>query len=107
VPPFRPEPDMKSVLVALRVLQDADRPMIVAGGGVRASNAGSELVALAEKLSIPVATSLHGKDSIPGLHPLSIGGSGTSSREDANQMIGQANLVYFIDTETGDMTTNF
>ena len=77
VPPFRPEPDMKSVLVALRVLQDADRPRIVAGGGVRASNAGSELVALAEKLSIPVATSLNGKDSIPGLHPLSIGVSGT------------------------------
>ena len=77
VPPFRPEPDMKSVLVALRVLQDADRPMIVAGGGVRASNAGSELVALAEKLSIPVATSLNGKDSIPGLHPLSIGVSGS------------------------------
>src|SRR5262245_14429498 len=56
VPPFRPEPDMKSALAALRVLQDADRPVIVAGGGVRASKAASELVALAEKLSIPVAT---------------------------------------------------
>ncbi len=107
VPPFRPEPDMKSVLVALSVLQDADRPMIVAGGGVRASNAGSELVALAEKLSIPVATSLNGKDSIPGLHPLSIGVSGTYSRESANRVIGQADLVCFIGTETGGMTTNF
>ena len=107
VPPFRPEPDMKSALAALRVLQDAERPVIVAGGGVRASNAGSELVALAEKLSIPVATSLNGKDSIPGLHPLSIGVAGTYSRESANRVIGQADLVCFIGTETGGMTTNF
>ena len=42
VPPFRPEPDMKSVLAALKVLQDAERPVIVAGGGVRASGAGRE-----------------------------------------------------------------
>src|SRR5712671_1206179 len=72
VPPFRPEPDAKSVQVALAVLQAAERPVIVAGGGVRASDAGRELVALAEKLSIPVATSLNGKDSIPGVHPLSV-----------------------------------
>src|SRR5499426_516654 len=107
VPPFRPEPDINSLLVALRVLQDAERPVIVAGGGVRASNAASELVALAEKLSIPVATSLNGKDSIPGVHPLSIGVFGTYSRESANRVIGQADLVCFIGTETGGMTTNF
>src|SRR6266581_3275786 len=56
VPPFRPEPDQASVAAALRVLQEAERPVIVAGGGVRASGARSELVALAEKLAIPVAT---------------------------------------------------
>jgi acetolactate synthase-1/2/3 large subunit len=44
VPPFRPEPDAKSVLLALAVLQAAERPVIVAGGGVRASGAGRELV---------------------------------------------------------------
>ena len=47
--------------------------MIVAGGGVRVSSAGPELVALAEALQIPVATSLNGKDAIPGTHPLSVG----------------------------------
>ena len=71
VPPFRPEPDSASVLAALKVLQEAARPVIVAGGGVRASGAGAELVALAERLGIPVATSLNGKDTIPGTHPLS------------------------------------
>src|SRR2546423_7740851 len=107
VPPFRPEPEDGSVRVALRVFQDAERPVIVAGGGVRASGAARDLVALAEKLSIPVATSLNGKDSIPGVHPLSVGVVGTYSRESANRVVGQADLVCFIGTETGGMTTHF
>jgi acetolactate synthase-1/2/3 large subunit len=107
VPPFRPEPDQASVLTALKVLQDAVRPVIVAGGGVCASGAGRELVALAEALQIPVATSLNGKDSIPGNHPLSVGVCGTYSRESANRVIGQADLICFIGSETGGMTTHF
>jgi len=107
LPPFRPEPEDGSVRAALRILQDAERPVIVAGGGVRASGAARDLVALAEKLSIPVATSLNGKDSIPGVHPLSVGVVGTYSRESANRVVGQADLVCFIGTETGGMTTHF
>jgi acetolactate synthase-1/2/3 large subunit len=56
VPPFRPEPDEEAVEAALRELAAAERPVIVAGGGVRASRAGAELVALAETLRIPVVT---------------------------------------------------
>jgi len=107
VPPFRPEPEDGSVRAALRILQDAERPVIVAGGGVRASGAGRELVTLAEKLAIPVATSLNGKDSIPGVHPLSVGVCGTYSRESANKVVGLADLVCFVGTETGGMTTHF
>src|SRR5215211_2751205 len=81
VPPFRPEPYLAHMRAALKLLQDAERPVIVAGGGVRASRAGPELVALAEALAIPVATSLNGKDSLPGTHPLSVGIVGTYSRE--------------------------
>src|SRR5436309_3472132 len=83
VPPFRPEPQRADVLAALKLLQEAERPVIVAGGGVRASGAGRELVALAEKLSIPVATSLNGKDSIPGVTTLSVGVCGPYSRDSA------------------------
>jgi acetolactate synthase I/II/III large subunit len=107
VPPFRPEPDEASVREALRHLQAAERPVIVAGGGVRASGAAAELVALAEALQIPVATSLNGKDSIAGTHPLSVGVSGTYSRESANRVINRADLVCFIGTETGGMATHF
>jgi acetolactate synthase I/II/III large subunit len=60
-PAFRPEPDMHRVRDALTALSDAERPMIVAGGGVIRSGAEAEVVELAEKLSIPVATSLNAK----------------------------------------------
>src|SRR5439155_9120981 len=79
----------------------------VAGGGVRASGAAAELVALAEALQIPVATSLNGKDVIPGNHPLAVGVVGTYSRESANRVVDGADLVCFIGSETGGMTTHF
>jgi len=107
VPPFRPRPDETSVASALGHLQNSPRPVIVAGGGVRASGAASELVALAEALQIPVATSLNGKEVIPGNHPLCVGVVGTYSRESANRVVNGADLVCFVGTETGGMTTHF
>jgi len=106
-PAFRPRPDEASARAVLKHLEDAARPVIVAGGGVRASGAQAELVALAEALQIPVATSLNGKDSIPANHPLSVGVVGTYSRESANRVVNGADLVCFIGTETGGMTTHF
>jgi acetolactate synthase-1/2/3 large subunit len=106
VPAFRPQPELASVLAALRILQGAERPVIVAGGGVRASGAAPELGALAETLAIPVATSLNGKDTIAGNHQ-SVGVVGTYSRESANRIVAEADLVCFIGTETGGMTTHF
>src|SRR6476619_5542342 len=106
VPPFRPAPDDASVKAALQHLQASQRPVIVAGSGVRASGASAELVALAEALQIPVATSLNGKDVIPGNHPLSVGVVGTYSRESANRVVNGADLICFIGSETGGMTTH-
>jgi acetolactate synthase-1/2/3 large subunit len=107
VPPFRPAPDDASLRAALRLLEAAGRPVIVAGGGVRASGAQAELAALAEALQIPVATSLNGKDTIPGNHPLSVGVVGSYSRESANRIVNRADLVCFVGSETGGMTTHF
>jgi acetolactate synthase-1/2/3 large subunit len=107
VPPFRPAPPDEDLIRALGLLDGAARPVIVAGGGVRASGAGPALVALAEKLGIPVATSLNGKDLIPGTHPLSVGVVGTYSRGSANRVVLEADLVFFVGTETGGMTTHF
>ena len=106
-PPFRPAPAPEHARAALGAIERAGRPVFVAGGGVRASGAGRELVALAERLDVPVATSLNGKDSIPGNHPLCVGVVGTYSRESANLVVGEADLVCFVGSETGGMTTHF
>jgi len=106
VPPYRPLPDPNDLGKLLDELQRAERPVIVAGGGVRASGAGAELVQLAEALAIPVATSLNGKDSIPGTHRLSVGVVGSYSRESANRVVAAADLVCFIGTAAGGMTTH-
>jgi acetolactate synthase-1/2/3 large subunit len=105
-PSIRPEPDMASVCEAARVIENAERPVIVAGGGTAASSAGPEIVRLAEMLSIPVATSLNGKETIVETHPLSVGIVGSYSRWCANQVVSEADLVIFIGSHTGDQVTH-
>ncbi len=107
VPAFRPQPEPRRIEQALDRIRGAERPVIVAGGGVRASGAHRELQALAERLSIPVATSLNAKDALPGKHPLSVGVVGTYSRESANRVVSEADLIIFVGTSTGGMTTHF
>ncbi|HEA70046.1 hypothetical protein LCGC14_1407490 [marine sediment metagenome] len=105
-PAFRPEPDTRDVLDAADILEQADRPVIIAGGGAKASNAGAEIVALAEKRLIPVVTSVNGKGIILDCHPLSIGVVGSYSRWCANRVVSEADLVLFIGSHTGDQVTN-
>ena len=105
-PAVRPLPDPRDVAAALELLDRARRPVIVAGGGVRSSRAGGLLAALAERLSIPVVTSLNGKDTIAGAHPLAVGVIGRYSRSAANRVVNRADLVCFVGSSTGSMTTH-
>jgi acetolactate synthase-1/2/3 large subunit len=106
VPPLRPEPELAKVEEALKLLSQAKRPLIVAGGGVTASGAATELRELAEKLSIPVATSLNAKAMFPYNHPLAVGVPGSYSRACANQALAEADLVFFIGSHTGGQVTH-
>ena len=106
VPPSRPETQIESIEEALQLLIHAKRPVIVAGGGVTASGASTELVDLAQKLSIPVATSLNAKAMFPSDHPLAVGVPGSYSRPCANQVLCEADLVFFIGSHTGGQVTN-
>lgn len=106
VPPFRPEPEMQRVRDAAALLAKAQRPIIVSGGGVAASQAQAELVQLAEKLQIPVATSLNGKGTILETHPLAVGLVGTYSRVCANRAVSEADLVLFIGSPGGGHVTH-
>ena len=106
VPAFRPEPEAEMVREAARVISDARRPVIVAGGGVTSSEAQGEVVELAEMLSIPVATSLNAKGTIPDNHPLAVGVVGSYSRWCANRVVAEADLVVYIGSNTGSQVTN-
>ncbi|MBM3263991.1 MAG: thiamine pyrophosphate-binding protein, partial [candidate division Zixibacteria bacterium] len=64
-------------------------------------------VRLAEKLSMPVATSLNGKGTIAENHPLSAGVVGTYSRKCANQIVAEADLVLFVGSHTGGQVSHF
>jgi acetolactate synthase I/II/III large subunit len=105
-PPYRPAAEERSIERALDLLRRAERPVIVAGGGVVASSAGANLVALAEKLSIPVATSLNAKEVIVDRHPLAVGVVGSYSRECANRAVSEADVVFFVGSHTGGQVTN-
>ena len=107
IPPHRPICDDSVLKKALEAVQTASKPIIVAGGGARHSGCSKELLTFAEKLSIPIATSLNGKDLLNSNHPLSCGVVGTYSRESANLSVKEADLVIFIGSETGSMTTHF
>jgi acetolactate synthase-1/2/3 large subunit len=105
VPRLRSRPTTESVAAAVQLLRAASRPVIVAGGGVRASGAGPELRALAERLNVPVATSLNAKDVLPGDHPLNVGVPGLYSRASANHVLLEADLVFFVGSKTGNQVT--
>ena len=105
-PAFRPEPERDLIRQAAKVLGQSQRPIIVAGGGVKASQAGTELVELAERLSIPVATSLNGKGTIRDDHHLAVGAVGSYSAQCANRAVAEADLVLFIGSRTGSQVTN-
>ena len=105
VPAFRPEPEPSRVREALAVLAKAQRPMIVAGGGVVSSGAQAELVEFAEKLQIPVTTSLNAKAAMLDRNPLNVGVAGVYSRSCANKALAEADLVFFIGSHTGGQLT--
>ncbi|MDX1688955.1 MAG: thiamine pyrophosphate-binding protein [Candidatus Promineifilaceae bacterium] len=104
-PAFRPEPDETDVERAARAIAAAERPVIVAGGGVRLSGAAADVIALAEKRAIPVATSVNGKGTIADDHPLGVGVVGSYSVRCANQVVSEADLVIYVGSNTGDQVT--
>ncbi|MCX8183543.1 MAG: biosynthetic-type acetolactate synthase large subunit [Crenarchaeota archaeon] len=100
-----PSPSDGEILAASRMLVEAERPVIIAGGGVIISGASSELTALAELLNAPVATTLMGKGSIPDDHPLSLGMVGMHGRIGAIKAVQESDLVLAVGMRFSDRTT--
>ena len=107
VPPYRPKPDIAQIKKAMDIINNASKPILVVGGGVRWSKAGDLIDEISKKLKIPVATSLNGKDVINSTNPLNVGVVGTYSRGSANKSVLAADLAIFVGTDLGGMVTNF
>ena len=107
IPPDRPQPDLEQIRKAVDRIALSERPVIVAGAGTKMSGAYGALNKLADSMQIPVATSLAAKDAINENNPLSVGVVGTYSRRSANQVVASADLVIFVGTRAGGMTTHF
>lgn len=106
IPPHRPSADPDDVMRVATLLARAARPVIVAGGGVTASGAETELLRLAEATGIPVATSLNAKGAVAEDHPLALGILGGYGRSSANRSVADADLVFFVGTRAGGLTTD-
>ncbi len=104
-PAYRVAPVPQDIERAITIIAQAQRPLILAGGGVIASEAWDELVQFAESLSIPVVTSAAGKSAIATSHPLAVGVPGNYSRKVANTVVAKCDTYIVIGSNLGDMTT--
>src|SRR5438128_4645201 len=101
----RAEPDSRALDRAAAMIHAADRPMIVAGGGVIYSEATNALRQLVEMTGIPVGETQAGKGSLPFDHPSSLGAVGATGTLAANRLAREADVVIGIGTRWTDFTT--
>ncbi|WP_052665944.1 3D-(3,5/4)-trihydroxycyclohexane-1,2-dione acylhydrolase (decyclizing) [Nitriliruptor alkaliphilus] len=101
----RAQPELAALARALEVIRGAQRPLIVAGGGVIYSEATDQLRAFVEATGIPVAETQAGKGSLPYDHPLALGAIGSTGTTAANRIAREADVVVGIGTRYSDFTT--
>ena len=110
---YRPHPmlrsDSSSIQQAIELIQQAKRPLILAGHGITHSRAEAQVLAFAERQQIPVACTLLGLGSFPTHHPLSLGMMGMHGESWVNHAIQQADLLLafgmrFDDRVTGNLS---
>jgi acetolactate synthase-1/2/3 large subunit len=92
-PQGRPRPDTGGVECAARLLSEARRPVLLAGGGVITTDASAELVALAEHLGAPVVTTWMGKGAIPEDHDLNAWSVGDTASTCGNALARSADVL--------------
>lgn len=107
----RSGPDPARVAQAAALLAKAERPLIIAGGGVHVSDAANELAALQEAGSIPVATTVMGKGAVDETHPLSVGIVGYFMGERGRarhlrELVSEADVVLLVGNRTNQNGTD-
>ena len=90
---------------AADMLANAKRPLFLVGGGVNIAGAGEGMTALAEKLGVPVVTTIMGKGALPTDHPLYIGNMGMHGNVASNTAVSECDLLFSIGTRFNDRIT--
>ncbi|SCL35574.1 3D-(3,5/4)-trihydroxycyclohexane-1,2-dione hydrolase [Micromonospora rhizosphaerae] len=101
----RPVPEAVDVADAAALIRSAQRPLIVAGGGVHYSGAEEALRVFCEATGIPVAETQAGKGALPHGHPQAMGAIGSTGTTAANALAREADVVIGIGTRYSDFTT--
>ena len=102
-PPSDPHP--LQIKKAAELLVKAEKPLILAGGGVITANASPELLQIAELLMAPVATTFMGKGAFPEIHPLSLGNIGMHGNPVANKLLLETDVLLAVGTRFADRST--
>lgn len=101
----RQSPDVAELKDAAQILLNAERPVIIAGGGVQYSGAVNELTAFAENHNIPVLETIAGRANLVDGHALNIGPVGVTGSDSANTIAEQADVILAVGTRLQDFTT--
>jgi len=104
-PRFRVAPDPAEVQKASELILKANRPVLVVGGGAHISSCYSQIRTLTEHLQSPVITTISGKGIIEETHDQAFGVVGTFGNPIANDILYEADLVLFIGSKVGQITT--
>lgn len=107
LPSYRPtyKGNAKQVRQAVTCIQESKRPLIYAGGGIVTSHACSELTELAERMQIPVVTSLMGKGAMRCSNPLNLGSVGMHGSKYANMAVTECDLLIAVGARFSDRVT--
>jgi 3D-(3,5/4)-trihydroxycyclohexane-1,2-dione acylhydrolase (decyclizing) len=101
----RQAPDAAEVVAAAEMLRAAQRPMIIAGGGVQYSGAVAELTGFAERHAIPVVETIAGRANMLATHDLNTGPIGVTGSDSANTIAEKADVILAVGTRLQDFTT--
>ena len=98
-------PDADEINDIAEIIANAKKPLLIAGGGVRYSEAGEAVEAFAEKFNIPFAETQSGKSAVLSSHPYNLGGVGVTGNLAANTIAKEADVIIGVGTRFSDFTT--
>ena len=103
--PCVPYPNPQDITRATSLIEEAERPLIIAGGGVTAANASEDVVKLAEMLNIPIVTAYGRNDAVPNNSKHYVGPLGRAGSPEAGQLCSESDLILAIGTRLWHFTT--